>query len=117
MTTFKQPLLQFDLENEYELERYRRALETLYATVEGTCPGDRGFGLSNEYVDELPEVAESTFSLEVYNKTEMYVPQVEILDITFEHDKEGTMRPKIIIGLNEEYNEEEYDEEEEDGWE
>ena len=72
-----------------------------------SCPGDRKFGLSNEYVDELPEVAESTFSLEVYNKTEAYVPQVEILDISFEHDAEGRIRPKITIGLNEEYNEEE----------
>lgn len=114
MATIEQPLL--DLGNENGLERYRRALETLYATVEGTCPGDRRFGLSNEYVDELPEVAKSTFSLEVYNKTEIYVPQVEILEITFEHDAEGRMRPKITVGLNEEYNEEEYDDEEEDGW-
>lgn len=117
MTTMKQPLLQFEPDNENELERYRRGLETLYSTVEGSCPGDRKFGLSNEYVDELPEVAESTFSLEVYNKTEAYVPQVEILDISFENDAEGRIRPKITIGLNEEYNEEEYDDEEEDGWE
>lgn len=116
MAMIEQPLLQFGLEYKSELERYRIALETLYATVEGTCPGDRRFGLSNEYVDELPEVAESTFSLEVYNKTEIYVPQVEIFDITFEHDAEGSMRPKITVGLNEEYSDEEYDDEEEDGW-
>lgn len=116
MVKTKQPLLQFDPENENELERYRRGLETLYSTVEGSCPGDRKFGLSNEYVDELPEVAESTLSLEIYNKTEIYVPQVEILDITFEHDGEERMRPKITVGLSEEYNEEEYDDEEEDGW-
>lgn len=114
MTTIEQPLL--DLENENGLERYRRALETLYVTAEGTCPGDRKFGLSNEYVDEPPEVAKSTFSLEVYNKTEIYVPQVEVLDITFEHDRDGRMRPKITVGLSEEYNEEEYDDEEEDEW-
>ncbi len=116
MATMKQPLLQMDFESGNELERYRKALETLYATVEGTCPGDRRFGLSNEYVGQLPEVAESTFSLEVYNKTEIYVPQVEVLDIAFEHDTEGRMRPKITVGLNEEYSEEEYDDEEEDGW-
>ena len=98
MTTMKQPLLQFEPDNENELERYRRGLETLYATVEGTCPGDRKFGLSNEYVDEPPEVAKSTFSLEVYNKTEIYVPQVEILDITFEHDTEGRIRAEITMG-------------------
>lgn len=114
MTIIEQPLL--DFENENGLERYRRALETLYVTVEGTCPGDRKFGLSNEYVDEPPEVAKSTFSLEVYNKTEIYVPQVEVLDIAFEHDGDGRTRPRITVGLNEEYNEEEYDDEEEDGW-
>ena len=116
MATIEQPLLQFGPGNENELERYRIALETLYATVEGTCPGDRKIGLSNEYVDEPPEVAKSTFSLEVYNKTEIYVPQVEVLEIAFEHDGDGKMRPRITVGLNEEYNEEEYDDEEEDGW-
>ena len=107
MATMKQPLLQMDFESGNELERYRKALETLYATVEGTCPGDRRFGLSNEYVDQLPEVAESTLSLELYNKTELYVPQVEILDISFVHNGDGSMRPEITIGLNEEYDEEE----------
>lgn len=113
MTMINEPLLQFDFEEAEKIAIYKRQLETLFSTVEGTCPGDRNFGLSNEYQDEPPEVAESSFSLEVYNKTEEYVPQVEILDIEFEHNLEGGMRPKITFGLNEDYDEEEDDEEDE----
>lgn len=112
MTVMAEPLLEFDFEDAALVELYRRQLMTLYATVEGTCPGDRQFGLSPEYQDEPPDVAESTFALEVYNKTEEYVPQVEIRDIRFEHNSEGMMKAKIVFGLNEEYDEE--DEEDED---
>lgn len=113
MTIIDEPILQFDYGTAEEIEVYRRRLQTLYSTVEGTCPGDRNFGLSDEYQDEPPDIAESTFSLEVYNKTEEYVPQVEIQDIRFEHDLEGRMRPVICFGLNEEYDEEEFDDEDE----
>lgn len=113
MAVIEEPLLEFDLLNEDAVEYYRRQLNTLYATAEGTCPGDRNFGLANDYQDEPSEVAQSTFALEIYNKTEEYVPQVEILDIIFEHDREGRMRPRIFIGINEDYGEEE-DEEEDD---
>lgn len=107
-----EPLLLFDYEEAEELESYRRQLQTLYTTVEGTCPGDRNFGLSPEYLDEPPQVAESTLSLEIYNKTEEYVPQVEVLDIQFIYGEDGQMTPQVTIGLNEEYEEEEYEEEE-----
>lgn len=110
--SINEPLLLFDYEKAEELEGYQRQLQTLYTTVEGTCPGDRHFGLSPEYQDESPPVAESTLSLEIYNKTEEYVPQVEVLDIQFTYGEEGQMIPQITIGLNEEYDEEEYEEEE-----
>ncbi len=113
MAMIEEPLLLFDYEEAETLELYRRQLETLYATVAGTCPGDRNFGLSNEYLDELPETAESTYALEVYNKTEEYIPQIEVLDISFEHTMDGCMKPKITVGWNEEYDEEEYNEEDE----
>lgn len=109
MTVIDEPLLQFDFVNADQVEHYRRQLETLYAVVEGTCPGDRHFGLSNEYQDELPAVAESTYSLEIYNKTEEYVPQVEIRDIKFEHGADGQLKPVILFGLNEDYDEDEED--------
>lgn len=109
----EEPLLQFDYENAEELEVYRRQLQTLYTTVEGTCPGDRNFGLSPEYQDDPPDVAESTLSLEIYNKTEEYVPQVEVQDIQFAYEEDGQMKPIVTIGLNEEYDEEEYEDEEE----
>ena len=110
MTVINEPLLQFDFANADQAEYYRRQLKTLYATVEGTCPGDRRFGLSNEYQDELPAVAESTYALEIYNKTEEYVPQIEIRDIKFEHGADGQLKPVILFGLNEDYDEDEDDE-------
>ncbi len=113
MTKMEEPLLQFDFGSAEQAEIFKRQLETLYATVEGTCPGDRGFGLSCEYQDETPDVAECTLALEIYNKTEEYVPQVEILDIEFEHDMSGGMRPKITFGMNEDYEDGEGEDEDE----
>lgn len=114
MNQINDPVLQFDFENAEKIDIYRRQLETLYATVEGSCPGDRNFGLSNEYLDEPPDVAEVSLSLEIYNKTEEYVPQVEIIGIEFEYDLDGGMRPKITVGLNEEYDEEEESEDDDE---
>ena len=110
MINFGDPVLDFDFENASQLELYRRRLEMLYSTVEGSCPGDRNFGLAADWQDETSEVAKSTYSLEVTNKTEEYVPEVEIVDISFEHGEDGVLIPRIVFELNDEMEEDEEDE-------
>lgn len=105
-------VLEFDFSQASQLELYRKRLELLYATVEGSCPGDRNFGLAVDYQDEPQAVAETTFALEIINKTEEYVPEVNVDDVTFSHGAEGEMFPKILISLNEEYDEEEDEDDE-----
>ncbi len=106
-----EPLLEFDYEGTGDMDRYLRRLNALLRTVSGTCPGARDFGLSGEFQDTPPAVAQTAYSVEVYEKVEKYIPEVEILEITFVWD-DSTMRPRIVLGINEDYDEEDQEEEE-----
>lgn len=113
MMAISDPVLSFDYEKATDIEKYERQIKTLLKTVEGTCPGDRAFGLSNEYQDEPPEVAKVSLSLEIYNKMEEYIPRLEVLEIDFSFGEEGELIPCIRFGPNEDYEEDE-DEENDD---
>lgn len=93
-----------------ELEIIKRNLECLYSTVEGTCPGDRSFGLDQSFESYPVNVAQNLFALEVIEKTEEYESRAEILDISFSYEEDGNMTPNITIGLK---DTEEDDEDEE----
>lgn len=43
-------LINFDYENAEIIEEIKRNIETLFSTPEGSCPGDRSFGLNQEFV-------------------------------------------------------------------
>ena len=102
-------LIGFDYLNATELERIKRNLGFLYSTAEGTCPGDRHFGLDQSFESYPLNVAQNLFVLEVIEKTEEYESRAEILDISFSYEEDGNMTPKITIGLKdaEEYEEDE----------
>lgn len=91
------------------LEEIKRNLECLYGTAEGTCPGDRNFGLDQSFESYPVNVAQNLFALEVIEKTEEFESRAEILDISFSHTEDGNMTPEITIGLKD--TEEEEDEE------
>ncbi len=94
-------LIGFDYLNEKEIEEIRRNLALLYETAEGTCPGDRHFGLSLDFQDAPLNVAINLYALEVIEKTEIYEDRVEILDIEYKHSDVGELIPKITIGIKE----------------
>ena len=81
------------------LEEVQRNLLLLYETAEGTCPGDRRFGLNQEFVDCPINVAENLFALELIEKTGIYEERAEIIDISYEHAKNGNLTPRINICL------------------
>ncbi len=88
----------FDYMNVSKLEEMRRNLSLLYETVEGTCPGDRLFGLNPSFLDAPMNVAINLFALEVIEKTQIYEEKAEIIDIEYEHSADGNLTPKIVIG-------------------
>ena len=81
------------------LEEIQRNLGCLYGTAEGTCPGDRHFGIDQSFESYPLNVAQNLFALEVIEKTEEYESRDEILDISFSYEEDGNMTPRITIGL------------------
>lgn len=91
----------FDYLNATKLEEMRRNLSLLYETLEGSCPGDRLFGLNPSFLDAPMNVAINLFALEVIEKTEIYEEKAEIVSIEYEHSADGKLTPKIVIGKKE----------------
>lgn len=90
----------FDYAGEDELASIQRNLSALYSTPEGTCPGDRHFGLDWYFLDYPMDVAQNLYAMEVVDKTEEYEPRVEVVEVTWEWEADGRLRPTILIGPN-----------------
>lgn len=90
-------------------DRIDTNLRSLIASMAGTIPGSRGFGLSVEVIDQPPEVSQNLFAAELDEKVMKYMPEIRIADIEWNHDS-GVMSMNIYIEANDEY--EEGDEEE-----
>ena len=90
-------LVGFDYQKATDIERIKRNLDCLYSCVEGTCPGDRSFGLNQDFLSLPLPVAQNRLSLEIIQKTEQYEPLVEVMDIQFTF-LDGRLRALIRIG-------------------
>ena len=102
----------FDYENGNELQDIEKNINFLFATREGTAPGDRNFGLSTEYIDAPRPVAEQMMSVDIIEKVEKYEPRVAVEDIEFSTDEEnGELIIKVRFEKNEDYEEAEEEEE------
>jgi hypothetical protein len=88
----------FDYLSATRQEEMRRNLALLYETAEGTCPGDRLFGLNPGFQDAPLNVAVNLFALEVIEKTEVYENKAEILDIRYTQSQDGNLTPQVIVG-------------------
>lgn len=88
--------MEFRIEFDRQEERLRQELETLLSTRAGSVPVARDFGIDWMCLDAPPEVAESLFYQELLQKTEKYVPEIQIKGIEFVHRPEsGEMAVKI----------------------
>lgn len=87
----------FDYLNATEIEELRRNLSLLYSTRAGSCPGDRNFGLDQEFESCPANVAQNLFALEVIEKTEVYECRAEVMDIVYAQGEDGNLIPQILI--------------------
>lgn len=94
-----------------DFERIDQNLRTLIVSLEETIPGSRGFGLSVEITDLMPEQARNDFAAALDEKVEQFIPEIRIADIEMDVAKDGSITIQIFIEENDEY--EEGDEEEE----
>lgn len=83
----------------------------LYTTVQGTCPGNRDFGITSLATDVPMPAAEQTLTLDIISKTETYLPMLQVESVEFSVEDE-VLVPHVLLSLNEDYFED--DEEDED---
>ncbi len=78
----------------------KRNIETLFSTAEGTCPGDRTFGLKQNLVDMPGPVVQNMIALDITEKIELYEPRVEAKSISFEHGANGNITVNVLFHAN-----------------
>ena len=74
-----------------------RNVQTILATPIGTCPLYRDFGLNTTYLDHPLSIAQNLMAVEVIEAIEKWEPRVQVKEVTFEPDKEGKLRTKVVI--------------------
>ena len=74
-------------------------LRTLYATREGSIPGNRSFGLSFAGMDEIPVDAEELYALEIMEKTDQFEPRVAVTEVAFDRSSAADGKLKAVITI------------------
>ena len=95
-----------NLAPETTVEEVLQNVATIISTPKYTVPLDRGFGLSQRFVDMPMPTAQAILVSEVFDAIEKYEPRAEVVEVTFEQDDAtpGKLIPRVevnIIGDNE----------------
>ncbi len=72
-------------------------LEFLCSTFQGSCPGDRNFGIPVDILDGSPEQQQVEYIMAVTEQMETYIPSLELVDVDFEIDKEGKVIARLMV--------------------
>lgn len=80
-----------------EIEDIRRCLSTLYSTPVGSVGLYRNFGIDTSILDNPTETAKQLFAVEVIKKTEQFEKRVEVVEVTYEQNTDGLLKPKVVI--------------------
>lgn len=91
-----------ELKGSHIPEKTIRRLICLYSITEGTQPMDREFGLDGNLLDLPPEVAKNRYALDVIRKTEKYIREARVKEVTFIMNSDGSILPTIHVMLIEE---------------
>lgn len=82
--------------------QWEEQVRTLLSATEGTFVCNRKFGIRSDIIDQPESASKSLYSAEVYDKMELFIPQLSVEDIRFRVDGE-TLYPTIYLVENEEY--------------
>lgn len=83
-------------------EKLSQELKMLLATRAGCVPVERDYGISWSCLDAPPDVAENLFYQELLVKTEKYIPDIRIKNISFDYSATGETLAKITCERREE---------------
>ncbi len=81
-----------------EVDRINDTIEAMLITRELSIPGSRGFGLSQDFIDMPVPDAINMITVELMDKMDEYMPEVELQDIKGESDIYGNVVLDIYVG-------------------
>lgn len=91
----------------------KRNVSALIETPEGTCPGDRSYGISQDFIGLPTDVVKNQAAMAVIDKLEIYEPRAELREVTITGDpRNGLLTSIFLIGPDDEYEEDQGDENE-----
>ena len=77
-------------------DEVRKKLTALLGSLEGTYPMNRSYGINSEVFDYPIQTAKSLLAAEIYEKTEQYIPNINVLDVNFRADLENNILYPVI---------------------
>ncbi|MFI3254529.1 MAG: GPW/gp25 family protein [Eubacteriales bacterium] len=91
-----------NLAPETEIEEILQNIATLLATPKYSVPLDRGFGLTQTFLDKPHSVAKTLIISDILDAIEKYEPRVTVIEITFEtsEDDSGVLIPIVEVEFN-----------------
>ena len=92
----------YNLDGITDFDLIDSTLRFLIASIEGTIPGSRGFGLSGNTADYAPEDARNELLMELDEKVEEYLPEITIEDAEFVDTGEGEVLLRLSVAADEE---------------
>lgn len=99
VTAYEQ-LKNIDLAPETVVAEVLQNVATVLSTPKFTVPLDRGFGLSQAFVDKPPAVAEALLINDVMDAIEAYEPRAEVVEVTFlENRMAGRIVPRVEVKI------------------
>jgi hypothetical protein len=73
----------------------------ILSTVKGTVPLDRGFGISDRFVDRPVTAAQALIRADIYEAIERYESRAQIVDIIIDYNISGSLTIKTEVKINE----------------
>ena len=84
--------------------RVNAQLRSLILSRERTIPGSRGFGLSGEFVDLPCYEAASEFAVELEEKADEFIPEIDIAEVRTEMNIDGINRTQVFVKWRDGYD-------------
>lgn len=75
-------------------------IRTILSTPLYSVPLDRAFGIDASCVDMPLPVAKANIGQKIVKAIRQYEPRAEITQITWEADKDGILKPKVQVRIN-----------------
>lgn len=82
-----------------EEEEILQNVRTILATVKGSIPLDRDFGIDASYLDEPIPVAKAKLASEIVTALKKYEARVTVTSISFTGTEDGILKPKVQVRI------------------